>query len=137
MSWCRPSLVALLVLWMGCRPPASGVARSQYDGEIRSREVSRGSYVFHHVCAVCHEGRVNPAGYGWEPGHMRYHVRQGNSKMPAISTSLVDDEDLEAVLAYLTTIGAVVGELPPPPDESPDTGAVDEEAGGLDPPFGE
>ena len=47
---------------------------------------------------------------------------------------LVDDEDMEAVLAYLTTIGAVAGELPPPPNEFDEEDGFYEEGHGLDHP---
>ncbi|RLB55860.1 MAG: hypothetical protein DRJ42_04950 [Deltaproteobacteria bacterium] len=43
---------------------------------------------------------------------MRLQVREGNRLMPPVRTNFVTDVELEAVLAYLTLTGAVVGELP-------------------------
>jgi hypothetical protein len=103
----------LALFALSCGGPSG--AREKYAGEIASRNIRRGAYVFHHTCAACHRGRVNPEGYAWEPWQMRRQVREGNLVMPPIPTSLVSEEDLEAVLAYLTTIGAVSGELPAAP----------------------
>ncbi len=96
-------------------PPTAfeGEEQGLYAGQIMSRDVERGAFVFHHTCAACHQGRVNPSGYGWEPWRMRRQVRQGNHLMPPLSDELVSEDDLEAVLAFLTTIGAVEGALLP------------------------
>lgn len=118
--------VACAVAISGCarRPPVAIADRHQ--GDIASRDVPRGAVVFNHVCAACHAGRVNPRGYRWSPAQMRRQVREGNRLMPPIPASRVSEEDLEAVLAYLSTIQAVDGVLPAPPWE-PDDG-LDEEA---------
>ena len=61
-----------------------------------------------------HAGRVNPRGYHWSPGQMRMQIREGNAVMPGIRAEYLDDNDMEAVLAFLTVIGAVDADLPPP-----------------------
>lgn len=106
------AIIAVALVGCGARPPAEDL---RYAGDIRSREVSRGAEVFAYICAACHDGRVNPRGYHWSPGQMRRQVREGNRLMPAIRPHLVSESDLEAVLAYLSTIDAVEGSLPPPP----------------------
>jgi mono/diheme cytochrome c family protein len=96
-----------------------GTARSPdevlaaYQGPIQSSDVARGEEVFNNVCNSCHAGGA-PAlqGIGWEAGRVRQQVREGGGRMPAIAASRVSDEDLEALLAYMTTIDAVTGELP-------------------------
>lgn len=86
---------------------------AQYAGEIGSADVAHGEEVYGQVCGVCHNGGApNLENLGWDAGHMRQQVREGEDRMPPISAARVSDEDLEAVLAYLTTIGAVTGELP-------------------------
>ncbi len=115
-------IATFCLLWLvacgGSRPRAfDGQDQGLYEGRIMSRDVERGRFVFHHTCAACHQGRVNPSGYGWEPWRMRRQVREGNHLMPPLTSELVTEDDLESVLAYLTTIGGVDGELPPPPVE--------------------
>lgn len=103
--------MAVALVGCGGRPPAEEVS---YAGAIRSADVARGGEVFTYICAACHDGRVNPRGYRWSPGQMRRQVREGNRLMPAIREHLVTEDDLEAVLAYLSTIDAVDGSLPRP-----------------------
>lgn len=69
------------------------------------------------LCVACHRGRVNPAGYHWSPGQMRHQIREGNRMMPPISSHRLTDDDVEAVLAYLSTVGAIDGALPAGPDD--------------------
>jgi mono/diheme cytochrome c family protein len=115
-AWGVALCVAGVVACGGGRPRAfDGQDQGVWEGRIMSRDIERGEFVFHHTCAACHRGRVNPSGYGWEPWRMRRQVREGNTLMPPLSEGLVSPDDLEAVLAYLTTIGAVDAELPPPP----------------------
>lgn len=102
----------------GGRPPESVAA--QYAGPIRSRDVAEGRHIFATLCAACHAGRVNPAGYHWTPAHMRHQIREGNALMPALRASRLADDQVEAVLAYLSTVDAIDGELPPHSEEWPD-----------------
>lgn len=124
--------VTLACALAGCSVPFAD-GPQQYGGAIASRDLRRGEHVFMYTCAACHEGRVNPNGYRWEPWRMRRQVREGNHLMPPLPRSLVSESDLEAVLAYLTTIGAVDGELPPPdrPAAPEPVDPSDESAWGL------
>lgn len=87
---------------------AGGDAPSQYQGAIASTDVAHGEEVFGQACAPCHEGSApSLEGLGWTPGEVRRQVREGEGQMPAFPASRVPDADLEAVLAYLQTIGGV------------------------------
>ncbi len=107
---------ALVVLgsW-GCarnHAPPQTVAL-HYEGPIRSRDVVEGGRIYITLCTACHRGRVNPRGYTWGPGQMRHQIREGNRLMPPLGDELLSDAQVEAVLAYLSVMGALEGELPP------------------------
>lgn len=117
-------VASALTLLAGCaswRPPER--VEPQYAGSIRSRDVERGRHVFVTLCAACHRGRVNPAGFHWTPAHMRHQIREGNNLMPPLRAARLPDDQVEAVLAYLSTIDAIDGPLPPDPDELPEDAA--------------
>jgi mono/diheme cytochrome c family protein len=117
----------------GCgsaRPPTQ--VDAQHLGPIGSRDVARGEHIFRTLCAACHRGRVNPAGYHWSAPQMRHQIREGNALMPALPAHRLSDDRVEAVLAYLSTIGAIDGELPPDPDAPVDEIAEDEELAELE-----
>lgn len=96
-------------------------AASQYAGPIGSTDVAQGEARYNAVCASCHNnGAPAVANIGWTTEHLRRQIREGSANMPAIHEGRLSDADLEAVLAYLNTIGAVVSEggaeaaAPPP-----------------------
>lgn len=84
---------------------------AQYQGPIQSSDVARGEELYNGMCMACHGGAA-PAleGIGWEPGAMRQIVREGRGRMPAIGESRLSADELEALLAYMVTIGGVVDE---------------------------
>ncbi len=112
----RRSLVLVIgaCLASACGPAGEvrepGEVAAQYQGPIQSSDVARGEELFNGVCMACHGGGA-PAleGIGWEPGAMRQIVREGRGRMPAISESRLSGDDLEAILAYMSTIGGVTG----------------------------
>lgn len=120
--------VGLVVLVMavaaasGCGGRIGAAGPGEYAGDISSRDVAGGYETYRLICAACHAGRVNPDGYGWEPWRMRLQIREGNHLMPPVRGHTVSDAELEAVIAYLSTTGAVVGEIPLPEDASPSQG---------------
>ena len=136
----RIALVVSAVVLGGCaawRPPVH--VFEEYQGPIRSRDVGQGRETFVTLCAACHRGRVNPQGLHWTPAHMRHQIREGNALMPALREQRLSDARVEAVLAYLSTVGAIDGTLPPHPDEwAENDGWEDDAARGptrlLDPP---
>ena len=109
----------------------------QYEGPIQSRDVAEGGRIYLTLCAACHLDRVNPSGYHWSPGQMRQQIREGNRLMPPILPELLDDAQVEAVLAYLTEMDAIDGSIPPPEEAGPSFERLfprDEVGDALDPP---
>ena len=97
-------------------------AAAQYAGPIGSSDVARGQEVYSAVCSSCHDGGAPQLpNIGWDAARMRQQVREGEDRMPPISEARVSAEDLEAVLAYLTTIGAVTDPLPEGGEPTPAT----------------
>lgn len=101
---------------IGCGGGGGGEAEeaddvASYDGPIASTDVARGEQVYNDVCMACHAGGA-PAldNIGWDPARMRHQIREGSGRMPAIPLSRVSDDDMEAALAYMVTIGAVTAE---------------------------
>lgn len=104
---------------VGCGArPASGAssasgAASTYAGPIRSSDVALGQSRYDSRCGnACHSSGGGPPleGIAWSPERMRRQIREGGSHMPAIGATRLSDDDLEAVLAYLVTIGAIAPE---------------------------
>jgi len=89
-------------------------ASAQYAGPIGSSDTARGEEVYGSVCNACHSSGPALQNIAWEPGRMRHQIREGSGRMPPISTNRVSDEDMEAILAYLVTIGGVEGDAAPP-----------------------
>lgn len=108
-------LAALGLIFVGCTrsvaPPR--IVAERYVGPIASRDVVEGGRIYVTLCTACHNGRVNPGGYHWSPGQMRQQIREGNRLMPPLSTEILSDAQVEAVLAYLRVLQAIDGELPP------------------------
>jgi mono/diheme cytochrome c family protein len=123
------SLAALLGALGACgggAPPGPLVVPAHLEGPVRSTDVESGEVAFRRVCASCHAGGGAPAlaDLGLAPGVVRTQVRQGYGKMPAVGTKQLSDDDLEAVLAYMESIGGVRG-VPAEP-----IAPVDDTAGG-------
>lgn len=124
---------AVVVGSIGCArnhaPPRTIAVR--YEGPIRSRDVVEGGRIYITLCTACHRGRVNPRGYTWSAGQMRHQIREGNRLMPPLNEELLSDSQVEAVLAYLSVMGALEGELPPAPDSDEGLDLDDEDAAAL------
>ena len=85
---------------------------ARYDFPIGSADVERGEAVFAEHCNGCHPG--GEKGYGPklidhpEPlAEVRYTVREGKGRMPAFGEDEIASDDLEALLAYVDTLGAI------------------------------
>ncbi len=86
----------------------TGGGESQYAGPIGSTDVAQGEARYNAVCASCHNnGAPAIANIGWTTEHMRRQVGEGSANMPAIHENRLSAADLEAMLAYLNTIGAI------------------------------
>lgn len=95
----------------GAAPRDPGAVAAMYEGPIRSADVEHGHELYDSVCMSCHGGGAPGLdNLGWAAGRMRQQIREGEGRMPAIPASRLSDDDLEAVLAYMVTVGAVQGE---------------------------
>ena len=89
---------------------------ASYAGPIASTDTVLGKARFGMFCADCHgddaSGDVGPAlkDIGWTPAKLRQQVREGSGRMKPVAAGRLSDQDLEAVLAWLGTIGAVKAE---------------------------
>jgi mono/diheme cytochrome c family protein len=83
----------------------------QYEGAIASNDVAHGEEVYNNVCMACHASGPALENIAWTAAAVRQKVREGGSGMSALPASRLSDDDLEAVLAYMTTNGGVAEEL--------------------------
>src|SRR5262245_35890352 len=58
-----------------------------YAGPIASTDVALGQQRYEARCASCHGGGTGPelANIGWDAARVRRQIREGSSRMPAIS----------------------------------------------------
>jgi len=89
-------------------------AAAQYEGPLTSTDVASGETHYNQYCAGCHPGGEAGAGplinnIAWTPAKMREQIREGEGTMPPVPESKLDAAGLEALLAYLQTMGAVGG----------------------------
>jgi mono/diheme cytochrome c family protein len=85
------------------------------EPDMSDAQVRRGEVVFMESCQPCHLG----GGTGFGPAvvrephlpsfAMRLQIRNGFGKMPAIPKSVLTDEDLDAVIAYIGALEHTVG----------------------------
>lgn len=85
---------------------------TQYEGAIASDDVAGGQELFSLHCDDCHpdgEEDVGPSLIAdpHVPARLRQQVREGSGKMRPFSAARLPDEDLEKILAYMDSIGAV------------------------------
>ena len=116
-NWILGLLGGLLVIALGCSGSGSGgtsaytVVPFQYP--LTSTDVEGGKEVYAVFCEGCHPGAGGKgdgpeiAGEGYAPAKMRWQVRAGADDMPAFGPDKISDEDLESLLAYTETFGAV------------------------------
>lgn len=89
---------------------------SSYAGPIGSSDVALGQQRYDSRCGnACHNSGGGPplANIAWSAERMRQQIREGSSGMPAIGPSRLSNDDMEAVLAYLVTIGGVTDSAAP------------------------
>ena len=87
---------------------ASATATSGASAEM----IAAGGERFEAVCGLCHPGGEEDSGPSirdihWDAARMRTQIRNGSGRMRPISATRLSDEDLEKVVAWLGTIGAV------------------------------
>jgi mono/diheme cytochrome c family protein len=92
----------------GAGDTTGGEVSSQYAGPVQSTDTAAGEQAYQAACAPCHDGSAPQiAGLGWDAGRMRQQIREGAGQMPPIPASRLSDGDMEAILAYLQSVGGV------------------------------
>ena len=86
---------------------SGGDVAEQYMGPVGSTDIAAGEAAYQAACAVCHDSGPNLENLGWGSGAMRQQIREGSGGMPPVPADRLSDEDMEHVLAYLTSIGGV------------------------------
>ena len=91
----------------------SSGGETSYAGPIGSTDIALGQQRYDSRCGnACHNSGGGPAlaNIGWTAERTRRQIREGSGGMAAIGPSRLSNEDMEAVLAYLASIGAVTDE---------------------------
>lgn len=94
---------------------------SAYAGPVRSTDVVLGQAKYESRCASCHDGGSAPpvANIQWTVERMRRQIREGSGQMPPIPAHRLSDDEMEAVIAYLQTVGGVEGGTAAPAGDAP------------------
>ena len=88
---------------------------SDVDPRVAWRQsVGRGRSVFRQACDTCHPNGEDDLGptlrrIRWTTRAMRRQIRQGSGRMRPIPESQLPDRYMDDLMAYLSTMGAVVG----------------------------
>jgi mono/diheme cytochrome c family protein len=101
----------------GASEPAEGETSSggdvaaEYQGEIGSTDVANGKSVYATYCDDCHpdgDADVGPSLIAdpHSAARLRQQIREGSGKMKPFPEKRLSKDDLEAILAYLDSIGA-------------------------------
>lgn len=81
---------------------------ASYAGPVTSTDAAHGESRYNAACASCHDnGAPVLANLGWTPERMRQQIREGGGDMPAILEARLSAADMEDLLAYLVSTGAV------------------------------
>ncbi|MCA9605195.1 MAG: cytochrome c [Myxococcales bacterium] len=94
----------------GGEAAGSQEASAEYAGPIGSTDVAHGQEVYDQICAGCHSSGPSLENIGWSAARVRQQIREGSGRMPPIREARVSADDMEAILAYLATIGGVADE---------------------------
>jgi mono/diheme cytochrome c family protein len=108
-------MIGILATAFGCSKESSGTTAyslEEFDFPLVSNDVAAGSATFAEFCEGCHPGGEKGdgpkiAGESISPAQMRWRVRSGGDDMPAFGPDKISDTDLESLLAYAETLGAV------------------------------
>ena len=108
-------MVGMLAVAYGCSKDSSGTTAyslEDLDYPIGSTDVAAGTEVYAEFCEGCHPGGQEGDGPKIademeSPAEVRWKVRVGGDDMPAFGPDKISKADLEALLAYAETLGAV------------------------------
>jgi mono/diheme cytochrome c family protein len=108
-------MIGTLAIAYGCSKESSGTtayALEDFEFPVGSTDVGAGTEVYAEFCEGCHPGGEEGDGpkiadAGAPPAQMRWKVRSGGDDMPAFGPDKISDANLETLLAYAATIGAI------------------------------
>jgi mono/diheme cytochrome c family protein len=91
---------------------SSGGESAEYEGPIASTDVAHGKEVFSSFCDDCHPDGGEDVGpslieHAHTPAKIRQQIREGSGKMRPFSEARLNNQDMEAVLAWLASVNAV------------------------------
>lgn len=102
---------------MGCAGAGSGGTTAysieEFQYPLTSTDLATGQEVYAEYCEGCHPGAGGAgdgpeiAGHGLSPAQMRLQIRAGADDMPAFGPDKISRAQLDALLAYTETFGAV------------------------------
>ncbi len=111
------TLVCAALGLMACGSSSDGAEGSSggetaYAGPIASTDTAAGQAVYETYCNTCHPDGGEARGPAIRDEHesaaiARQQVREGGDHMPAFPPSRISADDLESLLAYMVTLGAV------------------------------
>jgi len=110
-------MIGMMAIAYGCSKDASGTTTTAYsledfDYPVGSTDVAAGTEVYAEFCEGCHPGGQEGDGPKIadalaSPSQLRWKVRSGGDDMPAFGPDKLSNDNLEALLAYAQTIGAI------------------------------
>ena len=108
-------MIGLVAISFGCSKESGGttaLSMASFDFPLESTDIATGTADYAEFCEGCHPGGEEGdgpkiAGEGESPGEMRWKVRSGGDDMPAFGPDKISDADLEALLAFTETFGAI------------------------------
>lgn len=108
-------MIGLLAISFGCSKESGGttaLSLASFDFPLESTDIATGTEVYAEFCEGCHPGGEQGdgpkiAGEGESAAEMRWKVRSGGDDMPAFGPDKISDADLEALLAFTETFGAI------------------------------
>lgn len=112
----RMAAILVLAFMMGCGGGAAGSeageattgGESPYAGALRSTDTALGESKYQSRCASCHEnGAPAVANLHWTVERMRQQIREGSGQMPPIPEHRLSADEMDALIAYLGTVGGV------------------------------
>ena len=108
-------MIGIVATAFGCSKESGGTTAyslEDFDFPLVSTDVAGGAETFAEFCEGCHPGGEKGdgpkiSGEGISPSQMRWRIRSGGDDMPAFGPDKISNADLESLLAYAETLGAV------------------------------
>lgn len=92
--------------------PSAGGDTTQYEGPLTSTNVDEGKETFETFCGDCHPDGEDDVGPSLientnTPASIRQQIREGSGRMRPFSAKRLSDQQVEDILAWMSTINAV------------------------------